>query len=301
MDKQIIEVNHDNFSLFLYRNFLIVENTETHNKSQLDLDTILSLVISANDVILSKNVINAICEKGANIILCDKNYLPSSIITCCNAHWLIAPRMKNQIACSKPLQKKLWQNIVQNKIINQAKILKYYFPDHPAVSRLQQLAKKTLSDDAGNTEGQAASVYFKALFGPEFVRNRMQKGVNALLNYTYIVLRAMVARAVVGNGLLTCLGIKHCMITNPMPLVDDVIEPFRPIADRIIFDVIQKQSNKESIILSPEIKRELTSIISFPVTTEKGKISLCDAIYSFVGSLVKSYEDKTVELKYPQF
>lgn len=299
MDKQIIEIANDGSSLSLYRGFLIIENKELNIKQRIGLDNILSVVLSANNAIISKNIINAICEYGGNIILCGKNYTPTSIIMPYEGHWLISSRIKQQIEISKPLQKNLWKSIIQNKIQNQAKILAYFSPKNPNIERLKKLAKDTLSNDTTNNEGLAASIYFKSLFGREFKRDRLSGDVNILLNYTYIVLRAMLARAVAGNGLLPYLGIKHCSRTNTTPLVDDLIEPFRAVADKIVFEELNKLTNIDDIELTPELKRNLTRIISYPVATNKGVVSLSDGIYDFVGSLVSCFEDKKVNLKYP--
>ncbi len=197
-------------------------------------------------------------------------------------------------------QKNLWKNIVQHKISNQSKILEYFFPEHSNLERLKWLAKEVLSDDARNHEGQAAGIYFKSLFGKKFVRDRLNDDINIMLNYGYTVLRAMVARAVAGNGLLPYLGIKHCNKSNPLPLVDDLIEPFRAVVDKIVFEEINKLVDIDHIELTPEIKRNITKIISYPVQTEKGSVSLNDAIYDFVGSLVTSYETKRIVLRYPE-
>lgn len=300
MDKQIIEIMNDGFSLSLHRGFLSVENKETKIKQEISLDNILALILSANNITISKNIINAISEQGGNIIFCGKNYLPTTIAIPYTGHWLMAPRIRQQINCSKPLQKNLWKNIVQNKIVNQAKILEYFFPENTNIERLKNLAKETLSNDAQNNEGVAAAIYFKSLFGKKFVRDRLNDDVNIMLNYTYIVLRAMVARAISGNGLLPYLGLKHCTKSNSLPLVDDMIEPFRAIADKIVFEEINKMVNIDHIELTPEIKRNLTKIITFPVKTSKGCISLNDGIYSFIASLVDSFETKKVALKYPE-
>jgi len=246
MEKQIIEINNDGFYLSLFRGFLVVENESLGIKQNISLDNILSLVLSANNVTVSKNIINAICEKGGNIIFCNKNYLPSAITLPYTGHWLIAPRVQQQIDCSVPLQKNLWKNIVQHKIINQSKVLEYFFPEHRNLERLRWLAKETLSNDARNHEGQAASIYFKSLFGKKFIRDRLNDDINILLNYSYTILRAIVARAVSGNGLLPYIGIKHCNKTNPMPLVDDLIEPFRAIADKIVYEEVNKLINIEA-------------------------------------------------------
>ena len=291
---------NDNFSLSLHRGFVLIENKALQIKAEVAIDNILTLILSANNIVISKNIINALCEQGCNIIFCDKNYLPSSITMPYTGHWLIAPRIRQQIECSKPLQKNLWKSIIQHKIFNQAQVLQYFFPDNPNIERLKQLSRDTLSNDAKNNEGIAAAIYFKSLFGKQFIRNRLNNDANILLNYTYTVLRAMVARAISGNGLLPYLGLKHCTITNPMPLVDDLIEPFRALADKIVFEELNKLVNIEHIELTPEIKRNLATIITSPVQTSKGCISLSDGIYDFVGTLVSSFEAKKIVLRYPE-
>lgn len=300
MDRQIIEILNDGFSLSLYRGFLIVESKEQKVRQEVPLDNVLSLVLSANNVVISKNIVNAVCEQGGNVIFCGKNYLPSVMAMPCAGHWLAAPRIRRQTECSEPLRKNLWRSIVQNKIYNQARVLKHFFPEHPNLERLKLLARETLSDDARNNEGTAAGIYFKSLFGRKFVRNRLNDDANVLLNYTYTVLRAMVARAISGNGLLPNLGLKHCTKANPVPLVDDLIEPFRALADKYVFEELNKLVDIGHIELTPEIKRNLTAIITAPVQTSKGCVSLNDGIYEFVGSLVSSFENKKVSLKYPE-
>ena len=292
MDRQIIEISNNGFFLSLYRGFLVIEN-EKKQKQEIPLDNILSLILSADNTVISKNIVNAVIEQGGNIIFCDKKYLPSTIAVPYTGHWLTSHRIKQQIDCSRPLQKNLWKSIVQHKI--------HFSLNTSPKERLKILAKDTLSDDARNHEGMAAALYFKSLFGKKFVRNRLNPDINILLNYAYTILRAMVARAVSGNGLLPYLGLKHCGKTNSLPLVDDLIEPFRAIADKLVFDEVNKIINTDNIELNAEIKRNLAKLIVFPAITGKGAVTLSDAIYDFVGSLVSSFEDKKVLLKYPQY
>ncbi len=300
MDKQIIEISNDNFYLSLYRGFLMIENKEMGLKNQVSLDNILSLVLSSHHIAITKNIINAICDNGGTIICCNKRYVPSAITIPYTGHWLMSKRVRQQLNCTLPFQKKLWQNIVQHKIMNQAYILTSFFSKHRNIERLMTLSKETLSGDIHNCEGMAASIYFKSLYGKDFVRNRSRTDVNILLNYGYMILRAIVARAVSGNGLLPYIGIKHCNQTNPLPLVDDLIEPFRPVVDKIVFEIMGIiVDGSDMIELTPDIKRQLTKIITYPVQTDKGVLSLNEAIYDFASSLVLSYELKKVVLKYP--
>ena len=116
MDRQIIEISNNGFFLSLYRGFLVIEN-EKKQKQEIPLDNILSLVLSADNTVISKNIVNAIIEQGGNIIFCDKKYLPSTIAVPYTGHWLTSHRIKQQIDCSRPLQKNLWKSIVQHKIL----------------------------------------------------------------------------------------------------------------------------------------------------------------------------------------
>lgn len=300
MDKQIIEISNNEINLSLERGFVKIENKEKTISTKIPIDNILSIVFSAENSIISKNIINAVCENGGSFIMCGKNYLPTSIIIPYTGHWLVSSRIKKQISSSLPLNKNLWRQIIQSKIYNQALVLEHFFPNHNNLERLKKLSKEVLSNDSRNNEAMAAKIYFKSLFGKDFIRDRMGENINILLNYCYIVLRASVARGIAGNGLLPYLGIKHCMKSNPLPLVDDIIEPFRPIADMIVFKVINDIVNIDKVELTPEIKRKLTTIISYPVNTKKGQLSLSDAIYDFSNSLVDSYETGKVKLSFPE-
>ena len=299
MEKQVIEVMNNGFYIFLKRGFLVLQNPDLNISQQIPLDNILSLVISADDIDLSKNVINALCATGGHIIFCGKTYLPESITIPYTGHWMIAPRVQQQIKCSEPLKKNLWKSIIQHKIENQAQILHYFYPQHSALERLKMLQNHTLSGDKSNTEGQAAALYFKALFGKHFVRDRLKDDYNILFNYTYTLVRAMIARSIAGSGILPYLGLKHCNKANPLPLVDDLIEPFRPIADKIIFQLLQQKNLLENCELTPQIKKQLATVIVYPVQTQKGVQPLHNAIHDFVDSLVQSFEQKKVQLQYP--
>jgi CRISPR-associated protein Cas1 len=294
MHDQIIEISNDDFSLSLNRGFLDLTNGD--NRAQISLDNILSVIISANRATISKNIINAICDNGGAIILCGDKYIPSALILPYINHWLGAPRARAQVAASVPLNKNLWKEIVSRKIANQAAVLAALRPESPAIQSLRDLSRSVRSNDAGNCEGVAAKIYFKALFGPQFIRDRDMAGINRLLNYAYTILRSAIARAIAGNGLLPQFGIKHCSAPNTMPLADDLIEPFRPVADMMVFNMIQNDAPE----LTTEVKRAISSILSMPMKNNRGRVALSDAVYEFVGTLEQSYSKKSVRLEFPE-
>jgi CRISPR-associated protein Cas1 len=217
--------------------------------------------------------------------------MPSSIITPCSNHWQNGERVRKQISASIPLQKQLAKTIIQKKIWNQSIVLSWFKPQSKKIERLRQLSKSVKSGDSGNNEAIAAQIYFKELFGKEFIRDRGANDINALLNYTYTILRACVARAVTGAGLLPSLGIIHSNKLNPFTLVDDLIEPYRPLADSLISHLLEKDKLKD-LSLTPNVKKQLTNIISINLESDKGQKSLPISIFETANSLAKSYIEK---------
>ncbi len=290
MLKRVIEISSDHFKLSLSKGFLIVTDVRTNQVNQIPLDSILCLIISAHNVLISKNIVNALCENQACLIFCNDKYMPAAITLPIVGHWLTSARIKAQTALPESLRKNLWKKIVQMKISNQAKLLAFVHPNSTIKVRLQMLSKTVKNDDLQNNEGQAAHLYFNELFGSDFIRNRNAADINMLLNYAYTILRAMVARSVCANGLLPYLGLKHCQSANTMPLVDDLIEPFRPFADQAVLDILKMGSFMGQ--LTPEIKRVLAGLTAQVIYTDKGKLPLAEVINDFVLSLVKSYQEK---------
>ena len=292
MNKNVIEIASDDITLSTNRGFLCIENNESGTSRKVPLTDILSLVISSNRVLLSKNAINSITEQDGVIICCGKNYMPASITFPYAAHWQNGERVRKQIAASAPLQKTLWKSLIQTKINNQTLVLKWLHPDSNKIERLKQLGKTVRSGDTGNHESIAAQIYFKAVFGRDFVRERQSEDINLLLNYIYIVLRACVARAIAGAGLLPALGIMHTNKLNPFALVDDVIEPYRPLADAIVFQLVQDLGIQDSYSLTPDIKRHLVGITAVNLESAKGQRPLATSLCDTANRLAKSYVEK---------
>ena len=298
MIKQVIETSSGNLKLSLSRGFLVLTDIETKQSKQVPLDTILCVVLSAEDCLVSRHIINALVENNASIVFCNDRYLPSAIILPVAGHWLAAPRIRSQIDTGEVLRKNLWRKIVQYKIDCQRQFLASVDPNCCYLQRLKMLSQTVKSGDTQNNEGQAAHIYFAGLFGSDFVRNRNATDANMLLNYAYTILRAMVARSVCGNGLLPYIGLKHCQQANTIPLVDDLIEPFRPIADKLVCDILDEYDDASD--LNVEIKRKLAQLTSLEVYTSKGKMPLAEAIDIFVASLVKSYEKQKLLIEPPE-
>lgn len=195
------------------------------------------VVIEGQQVSATVPLLNALVEGGVQVVLCDKRGMPSAMLQSLNGGNTQGKTLREQIAATEPLNKQLWRQIVESKVRNQARLLARVGQDGDALRPYYQNVK---SGDTDNREGAAARLYFPLLFGPGFVRDRTLPGVNALLNYGYTILRAAVARALVSSGLFPAIGIHHHHRLNAFPLADDVMEPFRPFVDDIVYDLAQQ-------------------------------------------------------------
>lgn len=216
---------------------LIIEQ-DGNTAARIPIEDIAVLILDSYGITLTHELIVALNKNNTAVVHCDERHLPISCIVPFEANAIHAKTLRQQIECTAPKKKQLWKHVVQAKIIAQAQTLEACHPGNRTVSQviknLQQIAKKVKAGDPENLEAQAAAHYFPALFGNEFIRDRELPGTNAALNYGYAILRAMVARALVGAGLHPALGIHHRGPENPFNLADDAIEPLRPFVDEAV-------------------------------------------------------------------
>ena len=177
----------------------------------------------------SHNLLQKCSDKGIHFVVCDEFHLPSFLLYPFGRHYEEAGRIALQAEASLPTKKRIWQQIVKQKLLRQRDILKHF--KSPWADSLLELARSVKSGDSDNREAVGAKLYWSQLFGNGFQRNRFSGGLNAGLNYGYTLLRSCVARAVSGAGLCPALGVHHSNKQNSFCLVDDLMEPFRPIVD----------------------------------------------------------------------
>lgn len=287
----IVEVAENWRYLSKYRGFLVVSD-KSNELGRVPLDDITALILSARQASLSRSVMEALSERNCIIVVCGQDYLPTSITFPYPGNQAAPARIKMQATASRPLCKRLWQTIIREKIANQGRVLSWLQPDNPTGKRLIQFASRVKSGDPDNVEAQAARLYWSTFFGPKFSRNRQQEGENAFLNYAYTILRSAVARSVVGAGLLPMFGIHHHNQRNAFPLVDDLMEPYRPLADLVAWETFYEEDE-----LGPSAKEKLASVLTLDVEGERGIAPLCNALHQMAISLVSCFEEKKVCLK----
>jgi CRISPR-associated protein Cas1 len=292
--KRVIEIVDSSAFLSLSRGFLQIERKDKE-KAQIAINDIEILVLNAVGNSITTNLLNSLLEAGAFVILLGKNYIPSGIFYPTNPHHLYKNRIDLQIEASLPLKKRLWQVIIKAKIQNQAAILSHFSGNDE--KQLIELSKKVSSGDKENLEAQAAKKYWQKLFGSDFRRNFNQEGINSALNYGYAIIRSATARAVFASGLLPSLGLHHSNQGNAFCLVDDLMEPFRPIVDFVVKKI--SEENKDLNELTPEIKKKLSGILILDLSTNYGVSTLTNCLTKLSQSLVKSFEKKEVLLEFP--
>jgi CRISPR-associated protein Cas1 len=291
---RIVEVADDRRHLFLHRGFMVVQDTEGERKElgQVPLDDIAAVIANAHGLSYTNNLLIALAERGAPFVLCAANHNAVGMLLPIDGNFEQAKRIEAQIAASLPTHKRLWATVVRSKLEQQAAALEATGrPPAP----LMALVAKVKSGDPENIEAQGARRYWSLLFGDGFRRDQNAGGLNALLNYGYTVLRATTARAIVAAGLHPSIGLHHSHDNNAMRLVDDVMEPFRPMID---LKVWQLKRNGEELVL-PETKRALVRTMYDDMQTANGATPVMVCVQKLATSLAQVYLGERDKLDLP--
>lgn len=290
MPNRIIEIASDNQKLSVNRGFLRLEHEG--NLHEVPFNSICALIITAHQIVYTHHLLQRLCDENIPLIILGKNYLPNGILLSYVGHARQTQIQVLQISQKRPMYKKIWQSIVQEKIKNQSLALDYVGKENP----LKEMHKLVLSADSDNKEGYAAKLYFKALFGKDFIRNRDADGVNAFLNYGYAIIRAALARYVVAAGLNPAYGIAHKNMLNPFCLVDDLIEPFRPLVDVLVYEMIMMDEGIKD--LTPAHKAKLSSLLTREFKTLDGVSPLNMILQQTVWDLIRIYKTQVVDFHF---
>lgn len=297
MVTQVVEISEDGNYLSKYRGFMLVKRGDIE-VGRVPLDDITTLILSAHQIILSKALIEALAERHAPIVTCGKTYHPLALSLPYDSHHDLTGVLWMQIECTKPLAKKLWQSVVIEKITNQRITLEYFNPTSPILEELAILSRRVKSGDPENMEAQAARRYWSALLGRDFRRDFETGLENALLNYGYSVLRAATARAICSSGLTPALGIHHRNRKNSFALVDDLMEPFRPMVDQTVRQIMDNDCAGKTN-LTPTLKQKMARVLDADVLSNKGTSTVMNALFRLSQTFVTSLETKKNALEFP--
>lgn len=296
MRTAVVELARDGLYAKIHRGFLQIYDGDV-KRGQVVIDDMACLILTAPQSTLSKNVLVRLAEEGIPIIISGKNYHPVAYSLPYSAHHQSAKILRWQVTASEPLKKRLWQHLVQQKILHQHRVLSLLETDAgSALKRLQRLAQVTRSGDTNNCEAQAAKIYWQALL-PEDTK-RDQDGsdfINAALNYGYAIIRAATARALCSAGLNPSLGLHHHNQYNPFCLADDLMEIFRPLVDFHVMALEPADS------LQPEQKRNLAKLLQWSLKFDGSQSIVNTAMQDMAYTLANSLKNKKACMVFPIF
>ena len=255
------------------------------------------VVLDHRQLTVTQVLLDKLLANNVAVITCNEAHLPTGLLLPLDGHTLQAQRFGAQVTASEPLKKQLWQQTVRAKIRNQAALLRQYGRD---VQNMLFWADAVQSGDKLNHEARAAAWFWQHLFPPElrFRRHREGEPPNNLLNYGYAILRAIVARALVGSGLLPTLGIHHRNQYNAYCLADDIMEPYRPVVDRIVRQLLDE--GEDMTRLSTATKQKLLGLAATDVHLEGERSPLFVGVQRTTASLARCFGGEARKILYPE-
>ena len=268
---------------------------ETDILRQIPLEDINCIIIENQTVTVSAYLLQKMADMGITVYVCDEKHLPNAVLLPMVRHSRHFKILKYQIEAGKPLQKRLWQQIVVRKIRNQALCLAYL--DLDGSEELMKMCKEVQSGDRTHVEAKAAAFYFNSLYGLGFSRGN-DHVINSALNYGYAIVRGLIARSIVCYGLEPSIGVFHHSELNNFNLADDMIEPFRPLVDLYVsqnYDVAEIDSD-----LTPERKRDIFGIINYDMDVKGEKRIISNCIDMLVASYSSALQGKRSDLELPE-
>lgn len=279
-------------SLSLSNNQMIITFKDNKDTITRPIEDIGFVVINNPMVSITVPLLNELAENNVSVCFCDKKQMPKTMLMTLDGNSTLQESYKYQLEASVPLKKNIWKQLVESKIRNQSLLLNKVGKNG---SVLKPFYMNVKSGDSDNREGAAAREYWNTLFERGFKRDRNGAPPNDLLNYGYTLLRAAVARALVGSGLYPAFGVFHRNRYNAFPLADDIMEPYRPFVDEIVYNL----NNGEFNGLDHHVKSKLLRVFFSDVNIGKVTRPLENALSITTASLLKMFKGDTDKLSLP--
>lgn len=256
------------------------------------LDDISMIVMDNLSSVITARLLCQLSEAGIGLMLCNQQHLPTGYYSSYDNHSRSSKVIGYQIDKSRDYYDSIWRQVVTAKIENQAKAYVMLTDDEIGGQKIFEFAENITDGDQTNREAHAAKVYFNLLMGTSFSRGNEDILLNSGLDYGYAVLRGYIARVCVGYGLNTQLGIHHKSEYNRFNLVDDLMEPFRPLVDMIAYEIM-----KEADYFMPEYRRRLVGLLNMKMMYRNKKMYLCNVLENYIeqyASLIMGRGDNIV-------
>ena len=256
------------------------------------------VILDNRRITITQGLIEALLDNNTALLSCSSSHLPIGLMLPMAGNTTLTERWRAQMDASLPLKKQMWQQTVQQKIRNQAAVLSS--KHDTVIKNMLAWAADVKSGDSDNLEGRAAAYYWKCAFPTieNFTRGQDGDYPNALLNYGYAILRAVIARSLVGSGLMVQMGIHHRNKYNAYCLADDIMEPYRPYVDSIVMDIVAQGEPTET--LSKEQKVALLSLPTTEVVIDGKRSPLEVAAATTTASVYKCFAGESRKILYPE-
>lgn len=290
MIKQIVDVSHPAYISVQDRQLVIRRDED---RIRTPLEDLGMLILSSPAITITQGALAGCQTCGAVVAVCDSHHLPISLLLPVLGGALHAQTLRLQVDAAPSVSDALWGRIVQAKIQAQAEALK---AAGQSPAHLEQMALRVRPADPENREAQAAQHYWPTLMGEDF-RRHQDGGLNVLLNYGYAVMRAAVARAIVGAGLYPAWGIFHRRRSDNFALADDLMEPLRPFVDRVVWS----HRGAQDTALGPSVKKELLALLSEPCLQGAQELPLWVALQRYAASLRDCLAGTHTQLEIPKW
>lgn len=284
------------------KNKLLLVRLEKHDgepeqSTTIPIEDIGFVVLDHRQITITHGALSALLDNNASVITCNESHMPVGLMLPLEGNTVQSERFQEQLSASLPLRKQLWQQTVQQKILNQAALLRELHGTE--TGNMQHWAADVHSGDSTNLEGRAAAFYWSQMFPtlPNFTRSREGEYPNNLLNYGYAILRAVIARALVGSGMLPTLGIHHHSRYNAYCLADDIMEPYRPFVDRLVVETMSECCDVE---VTTNIKRRLLTVPTLDVRIGGQRSPLMVAASQTTASLARCFAGESRRITYPE-
>lgn len=245
-----------------------------------------TLIVESTAVSMTAALMVELSRRKVKIIFCDEQRNPAAEVMPCYGSYDASGKLRSQIAWPKERKNLLWGTIIREKIRKQQAMLLYAHEAERA-QMLEAYAEHVEGADASNREGHAAKVYFGGLFGVGFTRGD-GCAINQALNFGYAILLSAFNREIVANGYVTQLGVFHDNMLNPFNLACDLMEPYRPLIDRLVYDLRPKEMNKE-------VRLALIDILNRKVTISQSWQYVSNAIKIYCKSVFRALEENDME------
>ena len=289
-----------------YRQVIIKKSEKLHFKdkqliidkdnqsTKIPLEDINYILIEDSSTILTTRLLAELGKNAISLILCDEKYEPTSIMYPYNYHFKQLDVFTHQLEIDDSIKNEFWNQIVKRKIENSIRVLEMTSKEEFPISKLNEYINEVIDGDAKNREGLSAKIYFRSIFGSDFIRF-YDDNINAALNYGYTILASAIIRNLAVYGLNTYLGIHHNSKINNFNLAYDFLEPYRSVIDKFVYD------NKDDIVLplSFEFRKKLINLLNKEVLHQNKKYTIEYSISLLIKSYIKSFSTGEIKLDLP--